>query len=191
MNIWTIDALDEVIEALNGGGVIAYPTEAVYGLGCDPRNTRAITKLCNLKRRNPDLGFLLIGADLEQISSYVEWRYVSKIQRDEVLRTWPGPNTWVLPAATGVSRLLTGTHKGIAVRVTAHSTAAELCRKFAGPLISTSANIHGNPPARSLEELYEQFSKSSLDGVLIASLGDAQNPSIIRDALTGKTLRGG
>lgn len=178
--------INEAVKALQQGGVIAYPTEAVYGLGCDPANLKAIERLLSLKQRSPEKGLILIAAEFEQLSCYLA--DIDSSRRAEILSTWPGPVTWLWPAKPYIPTLLRGTHTTIAVRVTAHSLAAALCRAFGGPLVSTSANLSGNPPARSSEEVCEQFG-DQLDYVLAGEVGGLSRPSQIRDALTGRVIR--
>ena len=102
-------------------------------------------------------------------------------------QSWPGPNTWLLPVRSSVSPLLTGGRDTLAVRVTAHPLAAELCRRFGGPLVSSSANITGLRPAKNVHQVHWQLPE--LDYVLPGALGGANKPSTIRDAFTGEVLR--
>lgn len=191
MKIWTSTQLDEAVAALRSGEIVAYPTEAVFGLGCDPKNPDAVTRLFELKKRSPALGFLVIGASEEHFSDFVDWPQLNQHQKQLIRRSWPGPNTWIMPASNLVPKHVVGAHVGIAVRVTAHETASILCQKFGGALISTSANLHGRPSARSLKEISEQFACSSLYGVVNAPLGGFKNPSEIRCAITGAIVREG
>lgn len=178
--------IKQAVKALQRGGVIAYPTESVYGLGCDPTNLQAIEKLLKLKQRSPDKGLILIAAEFEQLAPYLA--DIDSSLKAEILSTWPGPVTWLWPAQSSVSKLLRGMHETIAVRVTAHPLAAALCRAFRGPLVSTSANLSGQPPARSSEEVFNQFG-NRLEYVLNGELGGLSRPSQIRDALTGQVIR--
>jgi len=174
------------VRLLKAGDVIAYPTEAVYGLGCDPANDAALAKLIVLKNRAPDKGFILIAASLEQLRPWLGDVDTQTLAR--CTATWPGPTTWVLPARPGLTRLLTGDHDTLAVRVTAHREAAALCRAYGSALISTSANLSGAQPARSVAELEAQFG-DSVAVVVTGKLGDSARPTPIRDARTGQALR--
>lgn len=189
MKIWSLEQLDEVVAALKNGAIVAYPTEAVFGLGCDPNNSDAVTRLFALKRRSTKKGFLLIGAGEEQFSDFVDWTKLTDAQKLSVRRSWPGPHTWIMPTQNSLPRHIVGLHEGIAVRVTAHEIAANLCQQFGGALISTSANINGLTAARSLSDISQQFGNSSLYGALDAPLGGAVEPSEIRDAITGRLVR--
>lgn len=181
-------ALERAVRVLRAGGIVAYPTEAVYGLGCDPRNRRAVERLLALKRRPRDLGLILIAAGPRQLEPFIRWPDAAT--RDRVLATWPGPVTWVLPARFGVPQWLRGRHAGLAVRVTGHPPAAQLCRRFAGALVSTSANVHGRQPVRRAADLPRAL-RAGIDYVLEGSTGGRARCSEIRDALSGRVLRPG
>lgn len=168
------------------GGVVAYPTEAVYGLGCDPRNDDAVDKVLRLKQRDPAKGLILIAASFEQLEAYLG--NIDAATREKVLATWPGPVTWTLPAKPIVSTLLRGTHNTLAVRVTAHPLASELCRAFGGALVSTSANQSQQPPARTSNDVLQRFGQA-LDAVLVGDIGGQLNPTEIRDGQTGALIR--
>jgi len=178
--------INEAVQILQQGGVIAYPTEAVYGLGCDPAHLQAVQKLLELKQREPDKGLILIAAEFEQLSPFLA--EIEDSLKEQVLATWPGPVTWLWPAKTEVSSWLRGEHATIAIRVTAHPLAAELCRIFGGALVSTSANVSGKPPARNAAQVRAQF-KNQLDFVLEGEVGGLAKPSQIRDVLSGRVLR--
>ncbi len=182
------EALARCAVALNEGGVVAYPTEAVYGLGCDPRNRAAFEKLFALKQRPPTQGVLLIGADFDQVAPYIDLAATPRDALERARATWPGPHTWIFPRAADVPEWVAGGHAGIALRVTAHGPAAELCRAFGGALVSTSANRHGDPPARSAEEVRAAFG-DALDAILNAPTGGLERPTPIRDAISGASLR--
>lgn len=178
--------LRPAVWSLRRGGVIAYPTEAVYGLGCDPLDGDAVARVLRLKGRSAALGVILIAADSEQLDPYVEWpggRVPAAVRRD-----WPGFVTWVVPARRGVPEWLTGGRNTLAVRVTAHPAAAALCRGYEGPLVSTSANPHGLSPARTPLKVRTYFGRG-IDGVLVAPLGGEPRPSPIRYWADGRYVR--
>ncbi len=178
--------IKEAVHVLQQGGVIAYPTEAVYGLGCDPANHRAVQKLLELKQRDRDKGLILIAADFDQLAPFLA--EIEGSLKERVLATWPGAVTWLWPAKPEVSTWLRGEHVTIAIRVTDHPLAAQLCRAFGGALVSTSANLSGNPPARNAEQVRAQFG-DQLDYVLEGEVGGHAKPSQIRDAVSGSILR--
>ncbi len=170
---------------LQQGGVIAYPTESCYGLGCDPRNRRAVMKILRLKGRPQHKGLILIGSDFRQFKSYVF--PLTQGQRQAVFSCWPGPVTWLLPASPSTPAWLRGRHHSIAVRVTAHPLAARLCHVLGMALVSTSANRSGQRPARSYRECANLFGGRIL--TLPGLVGRRRRPSTIRDLLTGKAVR--
>lgn len=181
-------AIAAAVAALHDGGVIAYPTEAVYGLGCDPHDAHAVAQLFALKQRPPTQGVLLIAADFAQVENYIDLARVPADALARVRASWPGPYTWVFPRAADTPAWLAGAHTGIALRVTAHAQAAELCRAFGGALVSTSANRHGAPPARSADEVHAAFG-GDLRYILEGPTGGLERPTPIRDAITGEQLR--
>lgn len=178
-----------IIDALHHQEVIAYPTEAVFGLGCDPDSEQAVNALLALKQRPWEKGLILIAADYAQLTPYIDDGTLSEQQRATMFASWPGPVTWVIPARQETSRLLTGCFNSLAVRISDHPLVQQLCRQFGKPLVSTSANLSGQEPCRSASEVLQQF--GSAFPVLAGSVGGRLNPSEIRDALTGKQIRQG
>ncbi len=178
----------EAVRALDNGGVIAYPTEGVYGLGCRPTNLDAIERLLRIKRRSWRKGLLLIAASLEQLAPFVT--IPDDGLREEILASWPGPVTWVLPARAEAPALLTGGRNTLAVRVTDHAVSRALCLQAGTPLISTSANRAGGPPLLSARAVRRALG-DDIDYVLAGALGGLERPTAIRDGLTGAYLRGG
>jgi L-threonylcarbamoyladenylate synthase len=181
-------SLADVVAALRAGGVVGYPTEAVYGLGCDPANRSAFERLFALKRRPPTQGVLLIASEFAQVEPLIDLDAVPADAMTRVRATWPGPHTWIFPRSASAPGWLAGAHSGIAVRVTGHVPAAELCRAFGGALVSTSANRHGEAPARSAAEVSAIFG-DDVDAILNAPLGGLERPTPIRDAISGATVR--
>ncbi|MGA9421428.1 MAG: Sua5/YciO/YrdC/YwlC family protein [Rhodanobacteraceae bacterium] len=180
--------LDGAVLALSRGGVIAYPTEAVYGLGCNPHDRAACEHLFRLKQRPPALGVLLIAANFEQIRRYADLTALPEPVRAKVRASWPGPQTWVLPCGADVPEWIRGKHAGIALRITAHPIAAGLCRAFGGALVSTSANRHDQAPARDAQQVIAYFG-DSIDAVVEGPLGGLSQPTPIRDAISGRIIR--
>ena len=185
---FTLAECEAAAALMRRGGVLAYPTDAVYGLGCDPRDQAAFRRLFALKQRPPTQGVLLIAADFAQVERYIDLARVPAEVLVQVKASWPGPNTWIFPRTAEVPDWVAGAHAGIALRVTAHEPAAALCRAWGGALVSTSANPHGSPPARSAQQVLDYFG-DRLDGVLDAPLGGQGRPTVIRDALTGAIIR--
>lgn len=173
-------------QVLARGGVVAYPTEAVYGLGCDPWERPAVDRILAIKGRSRTKGFILIAAELAQIQPFVE--PLPSDRMAEILATWPGPNTWLLPARRTTPTWLTGDFETLAVRVTAHPLAAALCRTYRGAIISTSANRAGRPPARSPLAVRKALDELP-DYILVGPCGGTGRPSTIRDGRTARVLR--
>jgi L-threonylcarbamoyladenylate synthase len=183
MNNWHFK---QAIRALNRGGIIAYPTESVIGIGCDPFNQDAVTALLELKQRSWKKGLILIAANYKQILSLIE--PLTPILEQRVFATWPGAVTWLLPAKPNIPLYLRGKSQKLAVRVTAHPQAAALCQYWGGPLVSTSANIAGRPPAKTALKLRHNFT-NKIDYILPGKIGGHSRPSEIRDAITNTILR--
>ncbi|MBK8535007.1 MAG: threonylcarbamoyl-AMP synthase [Candidatus Competibacteraceae bacterium] len=183
MNPLPIKAAVRVIRA---GGLIACPTEAVYGLGCDPRNEQAVQKLLTLKRRPMHKGLILIAADFAQLAPFLQ--PLSSADFAQLAATWPGPHTWLIPARTDTPRWLRGRHDTLAVRVTAHLLAAALCRACGHPLVSTSANFSRRPPARTALAVRRQLGRQ-IDYLLPGPTGGAAKPTEIRDLRSGQRVR--
>lgn len=181
-------ALDSVIQALNDGGVIAYPTEAVFGLGCDPDNEAAVMALLAIKQRPVEKGLILIAADYQQLLPYVEDAAIPQEKREQIFSSWPGHVSWVLPASTTAPKWITGQFDSIAVRVSAHPIVQQLCRAYGKPLVSTSANLSGQPSITDPVELAQSLG-SLLSAIMPGALGGATQPSQIRNALTGDIVR--
>ncbi len=182
-------AIQAAVNCLRRGGVIAYPTEAVWGLGCDPFDEAAVLRLLTLKQRAVDKGLILVASEVAQLDGLVDWDAFPDARPQAVLDTWPGPHTWILPATASVPRWITGAHDGVAVRVSAHLIVAALCRAFGAPLVSTSANHAGAPPPRRREDL-DAALVGAVDAIVSGDTGPLDQPTPIRDARTGRVLRG-
>ncbi len=171
---------------IRGGGIVAYPTEAVFGLGCDPANPEAVSRLLAIKRRAQKKGLILVAADWTQLQPWLQPQSGERLRR--LRESWPGPVTWLVPAATDCPRWLTGEHTTLAVRVSDHPLVSRLCRRVGSALVSTSANISRQRPARTLLQVQLRFA-DKIDDWLPGPLGGYTNPTCIRDLATGKTVR--
>jgi L-threonylcarbamoyladenylate synthase len=190
-------AVEQAAECLRRGEVIAYPTEAVYGLGCDPANEAAVRHILRLKNRSPDAGLILIADTLDRLSPFIQ--SVNPKLLASALATWPGPVTWLFPRAESVPDWLAGNHATIAVRVSAHPVCRSLCESFVcrslceafgGAIVSTSANPSTAKPAISQGQVEDYFG-DAIAGVVQGTLGANQRPSEIRDLATGAVIRAG
>ncbi|WP_425507237.1 Sua5/YciO/YrdC/YwlC family protein [Thermomonas carbonis] len=180
--------LETAIAALRNRGVIAYPTEGVWGLGCDPRDEAATLRLLALKQREVGKGLILIAASEAQLAPFVAMDALAPDQRDAVRASWPGPNTWIVPASADAPAWITGDHDGIAVRVSAHPIVVALCDGFGGAVVSTSANIATLPSPRARSELDPRI-VSGVDQIAPGETGGLLQATPIRDARDGRSLR--
>lgn len=186
-NVVNAVQLLEASQTLHLGGVIAYPTEAVWGLGCDPDNARACLRLLDLKQRSWSKGLILVASEIEQLENYVS----SSIDRsawDRAAESWPGPATWIFPCSASAPPWITGNRQSIALRVSAHPIVHALCKRFGGAIVSTSANRATRPPARSATQVRLEFA-DALDMIVPGPLGSQDRPTPIRDVMTGESLR--
>jgi L-threonylcarbamoyladenylate synthase len=179
-----ISDLNQALLDIKTGQILAYPTEAVYGLGCDPFNQKAVERLLALKQRSAQRGLIVLIADWPQLFSLIGDVPVSRLE--VIKETWPGPVTWVFPKSENIPEWVCGTHNSIAIRMTAHPTAQKLCQL--GPIVSTSANLHGQKPALSLGEVEKAF-PTGLDGIVLGDLGTETRPTVMYDALTNHQIR--
>jgi len=171
-------------DVLLRGGVIAYPTEGVFGLGCLPDDERALQRLLDIKRRDTNKGLILIAADASQFDGWIDLAAGAFLPEPDLAH----PITWIVPPGPHVTELLRGTHENIAVRITTNPVAKMLCETVESPLVSTSANLSGKPTARNRFALQRQFA-NVVDYIVPGDCGPASGPSEIRDFTSGKVLR--
>lgn len=176
-----------VAGVVRAGGVIAYPTEAVWGLGCDPWNEEAVYRLLALKERAVGKGLILVAARIEQFDFLLDG--LPEAWMRQLAQSWPGPNTWLVPHQQLLPEWIVGRHDSVALRVSDHPEVAALCA-LTGPLVSTSANPAGRPAAVSRLRV-EQYFHDQLDAVLGGALGGRRRPSPIRDLRSGQVVRPG
>lgn len=178
------------LSALRTQGVIAYPTESVFGLGCDPDCNIAIQKILKLKQRSADKGLILIAANIEQLQPYADFSMLDEVSLNKIKKTWPGPFTWVVPAQAHLSKLISGSFDSVAVRVSDHPVVQGLCNEFNKPIISTSANLSGLDACVTALQVENMFSGNNLLNCIIQQpVSGLKNPSQIYLALTGERLR--
>ena len=179
-------ALRKGIDALHSGGVIACPTEAVWGLSCDPFNELAVAKLLNLKRREMSKGLVLVAAHESQLAHLLQGLQASA--RARLSLSWPGPTTWLVPHCHRVPHWVHGDHDTVAVRVSAHPVVRALCEGFGGVLVSSSANPAGSLPAHQGFQVRRYFG-AALDYIVPGALGGADRPTVIKHLLRDEILR--
>lgn len=177
--------LKQAIHICETGGIIAYPTEAVFGLGCLPLNEQAVERILKLKQRSTGKGLILVAASIEQLESFVDFSKVSDMLA--IRDSWPGSVTWLVPARDTIPYWLTGDHKTLAVRVSADPVVLALCEEL-GPIVSTSANPQAAVPAKTSEQVSSYF-KTGIDYVIPANITNNSEPTEIRDAQTGDIVR--
>ncbi|NPA72449.1 MAG: tRNA threonylcarbamoyladenosine biosynthesis protein RimN [Gammaproteobacteria bacterium] len=192
-----LGTVDEAVVILKSGGVIAYPTEAVYGLGCDPFNESAVQALFHVKQRPIAKGVILVAANVAQVKALVELEGMP--WEGDVLASWPGPVTWVLPLKHSAQKRaegsgdknvpdwITGGRDTVAIRVSDHPVIQAVCLAYGGPIVSTSANITEQLPATSCEEIHQIFRHEVF--CVNSALGTLSQPTQIRHAETGHILR--
>lgn len=181
-------SLRRAATTLKNGGVIAYPTEAVYGLGCHPLNETAVSRLLQLKQRDPGKGLILISDKLSRLEPFLQ--LLSQSERNKINKKSSKPTTWIIPAQDWVPDWLTGWHGTLAVRVTDHPIAAQLCKLAKMPIVSTSANLSNHRPAKTGIQVRLQFD-GQLDAIVAGKVDATATPSIIRDLKTNKIIRPG
>ncbi len=174
----------EAAAALRAGGVIAYPTETFYGLGALVSLGAAVERLAGAKGRPDGKPLPLLAADLAQVAQVTE---LDPLARRLAEAFWPGPLTLVLPARPGLHPAITGGDASVGIRVTSSAVAAALARAAGGPLVSTSANLAGAPPAASASDL-DPTLRDRLDLVLDAGPTPGGLPSTVV-AVEGGRLR--
>jgi L-threonylcarbamoyladenylate synthase len=173
------------ISCLKSGGIIAYPTEAVYGIGCDPYNKDSVKKITQIKKRESRKSYILVASELSQLSNLININSLS----EEVLNSWPGHNTWLIKPKKNIPSWLMDNENGlIAIRVSSHPEIVKLCQFFKNPIISTSANISGNKILKNHHDV-ERILGSYLDYLVLGNVGEHPEPSIIKDMKTGKVIR--
>ena len=176
--------INKAADVLLGGGVIAYPTEGVFGLGCLPDEHTAVLRILAIKQRDPSKGLILIAAEREQFAPWIAPADLEKLPP-------PDPEcaiTWVVQPAAHASRLLSGDNRGLAVRLCCHAVAAAICLAVDSPIISTSANISGRPVARNKTILRRQF-QGLVDYIVPGDCGPGTGPSELRRLADGTVIR--
>ena len=180
-----IGSSENAIDYLNRGKIIGYPTEGVYGLGCDPWNMKTVSKISQIKKRESNKLFLLVASQITHFETLIDIDSIN----NEVLSSWPGHTTWLIPAKKNTPEWLVNQENGlIAVRVSKHPIINELCDKFNKPIISTSANLSGSNNIMNKKEFINVFSET-VDYLVEGNLGNSNKPSIIINMITGEKIR--
>jgi L-threonylcarbamoyladenylate synthase len=180
-------SINAAIDYLSNQQVIAYPTESIFGLGCDPDSEKAVKQLLELKKRDINKGLILIADNYQQLLPYIDDDGLSTEQKNMMFESWPGHVTWILPKNSATPYFITGQFDTIAVRVTAHPVVKALCHQYGKPIVSTSANLSGYAPCQTSEQVQQQFGQSF--PILQGKLGNKTTPSQIRDSRNGQIIR--
>ena len=179
-------SIQKAILTLTNDGVIAYPTEAMFGLGCNIYSDKAVTKILDMKQRSYEKGLIIVGSCWDQVKDLTN--SIPEKNYDPIFKSWPGHNTWVFPASINVPRKITGKHKTIAIRISNHPIVKLLCEEFRGPIVSTSANTQGKKPALTATEVKDIF-KEKVDYIVQGKIGDKTKASTITSAVSLEKLR--
>lgn len=174
------------ISVIQSGGIIVYPTESIYGLGCNPFKEEAVLNLLSLKKRSVKKGLILIASHVQQILPLIQPIVANDLAR--ALKTWPGHHTWIFPKSSLTPTWVSGSFDTIAVRVSSHPIVKVLCDKLDLPLVSTSANLTNHTALKSINEIKIQFG-DKIDAYINAPLGNQAKASKMTVAHSSKQLR--
>ena len=187
INLENNDKLSDFIKSVKNGAVFAYPTEAVFGLGCDINNKESVKRILDLKKRDISKGLIVISDNLEKVRELIDDNYFKLFVENNSDAV---PTTWLCPASNVVLPEITGSSKKVAIRITRHSVSCALCKILNMPIISTSANISGEKPIIELKNLINYFA-NSIDYIIKGEVGKSKKPSRILDLITKEVLREG
>lgn len=183
-------SMTQAIELLKQGDVLAYPTEAVWGLGCDPYQQAAFEKILHLKQRPIEKGVILVAANIEQAMPFLGG--LTEQQLKPLLDSWQPAQakqratTWLVPLTAAVPPWIHGQHDQVAIRVSQHPLVQALCTGLGQVLVSTSANPSSLAAAKTADEVQSYFPNLAyLDG----ETDQQSQPSRIIDAVTGTIIR--
>ncbi len=178
--------IKQAVKVLKNGGLIAYPTEGVFGIGCDPLQLSALQRVIEIKQRDASKGLIIVSAEFSHLENFIE--PLDLLTRERLLATWPGAVTWIVRAKPTLPELLTGGRETIAVRVSQHPVIVSLSQEFGGPIVSTSANYSGQPACTTATAVRQALGEK-IDLLLDAPVGGQQGATPIFDAASGNRLR--
>lgn len=179
---------ESLLKSFQEGSVFAYPTEAVFGLGCDPLNPDAMEHILQLKQRPVEKGVILVADEWSRVAKFVDAEKIPAGLLGQVLDSWPGFITWLMPKSAAAPDWICGDSELIAIRISAHPVIRQLCQTLKSPLVSTSANISGEAAIQDITKLEQLFAHNVI--YIAGELGGESRPSEIRHALTGRIIRG-
>lgn len=178
--------LKKAAAAVYEGSVIAYPTEGVFGIGCDPMNPDAVSRILTIKKRPVHKGLILIASDLDIFRPFLA--DLTSEQEQRLVDSWPGATTWVVPHNGTLPSWVTGNRDTVAIRVTCHPIAHALCRELKMPLVSTSANRSGKEALETQLKVRCQLG-NEVDYILPGRVLTPGKTSQIRDLISNVQYR--
>lgn len=184
-----LNNLNIIISDLKNQKVIAYPTESVFGLGCDPDSEIAVKNILKIKKRSWKKGFIIVASEYKQVRKYIDQDIFNNIDKKKIFSRWPGPTTWLLPANINTPKWLTGNSNSLAVRISAFRIIRIICSSFGKAIISTSANLSIQNPARTAKEVRDKLGNKF--NILDEKVEGKDHPCEIIDAISGKFIRMG
>lgn len=177
--------LQQIARTIKAGGVIAYPTESVYGLGCHPDNPLALQRILNIKARSAAKGLIILVSRLQQAVPYIQ--DLSQTQIEQLTQPSSRATTWLIAKSPQVLPLLSGRHTKLAVRISQHPVVQSICDHLDMPIVSTSCNLSGKPNLTNAQQVRNHM-KLYVDDIIDGQCG-GQRPSKIVDLTSGKVLR--
>jgi len=178
-------AIRYALHCVRQGGIIAYPTETVYGLGCDPLCAKAVHRINILKGRDASKGLILIASRLQQLDALID---VPDRNDRAAIVSEHEPTSWLVPTRNTTPEWITGKHQTIAIRTTSHPMVMQLCDQLGHALVSTSANPAGKRPALNALQLHRYF-EGLVDSMLVSNHNCSGRPSKIRDLKSRRLVR--
>jgi tRNA threonylcarbamoyl adenosine modification protein (Sua5/YciO/YrdC/YwlC family) len=179
--------IDQVVDALKDGGIIIYPTDTVYGLGCDIENAKAVERICQLRGLDPKKAMLaMICSDISQVSDYAQ--QIDNPVFRLLKRNLPGPFTFVLNAANSVPKMFKNRKKTIGIRVPDHQVPQAIIEKLGRPILTTSLKSDDEilEYFTDPEDIYEDFKK--LVDIVVDSGPGGNTPSTVVDCTDEKPV---
>ena len=165
--------------------IFAYPTEGVWGIGCNPFSEKAVKKLILLKKRPKNKGIIILGGYMEQLTPFTE--HLDEKLKKRMYSKWPGPHTWLVSSSSRTPKWLLGPKGLIALRLSSHKTVIKLTETLGMPICSTSANLSGNEPAKDSNEIRTFFKDTVL--IIGGELGSLKRPTPVQDLESREWLR--
>ena len=180
--------VEQTVDIIKSGGLIAYPTESIYGLGCDPFNQQAVLRLLKLKNRPPEKGLILVASNLNQLLPLILPKHPDDLAR--ALKTWPGHHSWIFPKSPMVPSVISGRYDSIAIRLSKHPVIKQICDGLNHALVSTSANLTNQDDLKSITDIRLAFG-DKIQLYIDAAIGIDNKASTIIDAHTLEVIRQG